>query len=301
MTSFRTELEKELNNADSKTFASYLMERAIDMAFIEDLGPAGQDITTDSIVNSDLMAEAAIILKQPAVVAGLEIVSTVMKRCDERVQLTNLIEDGEAVQAVPCTIMEVRGPADAILKGERLSLNILQRMCAVATITQTFVSKAKPLGIAILDTRKTTPCMRAFEKYAVRIAGGTNHRFGLFDHVLIKENHIRAAGSITRAVAAVRSHAAGKNRAIQVEVETLDELQEAIDCNVESVLLDNMSPDMVRQSIQLLQGRAKLEVSGGISLNNIDNYLIAGVDRISIGALTHSAPAVDISLELKLL
>lgn len=283
----------------TERFTEELIERALDLALLEDLGEQNCDLTTDSIVDPSTRAQAVVLLKQPAVVAGLPVFARVFKRLSKDIEIIQYIEEGKLVEETPLRILSLEGPAREILKGERLALNLLQRMSGVATMARRFVDLAAPHGIKILDTRKTTPGMRVFEKQAVMTAGASNHRFGLFDYVLIKENHIVAAGSITSAVERVRK--AHPSIAVQTETQNLEEVSEALECKVETILLDNMTPAMVRDAIELVKGRCKVEVSGGINLNNIESYLIAGVDRISIGALTHSAPAVDISLDVTLL
>ncbi len=290
------------------------IDQAIELAIEEDLGRERVDVTSAACVPSDCRASAVVLVKEPAIVAGIEIFERVMrsfhksesgqKRGTARnasdsadaLIIEPLIDEGSAVMQIPHEIIKLQGPAGTILAGERLALNLLQRMSGVATMTKQFVDKAKPLGIAILDTRKTTPCLRAFEKYAVAAVGGQNHRMGLFDNILIKDNHIRVAGSITKAVSAARAKYPDKE--VEVETTTLTEVQEALDNKAEKIMLDNMAPDTVRQAVELIRGRSKIEVSGGINQKNIDQYLIGGVDYISIGALTHSVRAIDISLEI---
>lgn len=272
-----------------------LMERAIDLALQEDLGMGEPiDITSDATIPRSCRASATVVLKEPGVIAGIDIFDRVMKRFASDVSIEQLVADGDTITTVPEELLRLEGPAHAILSGERLALNLLQRMSGVATMTVQFVKKAKPFNISILDTRKTTPCLRAFEKYAVASVGGVNHRMGLFDHILIKENHIRVAGSIKEAIAKTRSKYPEKS--VEVETTNLAEVQEALDSKAEKILLDNMTPAMVRDCIKLIDRRSKIEVSGGIKASNIDQYLIEGVDYISIGALTHSVRAIDMSL-----
>lgn len=290
--------------------ASELIDRAISLAIAEDLGLNGPvDLTSDAIIDSSSLASAVVLLKEPGVVAGLDIFALVMNRFSPDINVEILIAEGshisdENLPHKPREIIRLSGPSGKILAAERLALNLIQRMSGVATFTKQFVDKAKPFGIQILDTRKTTPCLRVFEKYAVICAGGTNHRMGLYDFVLIKENHIRVAGGITAAIGAVRKKygafdkASGKGQQIEVEVTNITEVEEALAAGVEKVLLDNMTPAMVRDAIAKIQGKSKIEVSGGINLSNIDRYLIDGVDYISIGALTHSVKAIDLSLEI---
>jgi nicotinate-nucleotide pyrophosphorylase (carboxylating) len=274
-----------------------LIDRAIELALVEDLGAQMSDLTTDSIVPANATAKGEIVCKEAGIIVGLDVAALILSRFDERIQLTPLIESGTYIKDTPSDIAKLTGPAAPILKGERLALNLLQRMSGIATVTAKFVEKAKGTGIEILDTRKTMPCIRAFDRIAVAAAGGTNHRFGLFDAVLIKDNHLRLAGSITNAINLARK----ANPGVSIEVETTDlaEVQEAVDAKAERILLDNMSPEMIRQAIKLISGRAYIEVSGGVKLSNVDGYLIEGVNGISIGALTHSAPGLDISLEVE--
>jgi len=297
----KTTSSREATNESNNRFeqllaepnARTLIDRAID-------GPI--DLTSDAIIGKDSLASAAVLLKEPGVVAGLDIFVLVMKRFSEAINVEILIAEGsyipdESLPHKPKEIIKLSGPSGKILAAERLGLNLIQRMSGIATFTRQFVDKAKPFGIKILDTRKTTPCLRVFEKYAVMCAGGTNHRMGLYDNVLIKENHIRVAGGITEAIDAVRKKH-GAKQPIEVEVTNITEVEEALATGVEKILLDNMTPDLVRESIAKIQGKSKIEVSGGITLSNIDQYLIEGVDHISIGALTHSVKAVDLSLEI---
>lgn len=274
---------------------SDLAKRSIDLFIEEDLGKDHLDITTESVIPADVTATASFLFKQNCVVAGLNLMPEIFKRFDPSIKIEMLAKDGQSIENAPTTLATIKGNARALLSGERLALNILQRLCGVATVTKKYVELAQPLGIKILDTRKTTPGMRVFEKMAVEIAGGTNHRFGLYDQILIKDNHLVVAGSITKAVQEARK----KNPGIIVEVETTNESQvkEAFDCKADIIMLDNMKPDMIKRCIELTNGIAKFELSGGINLSNIQDYLIPGVYAISVGALTHSAPSIDISLE----
>jgi nicotinate-nucleotide pyrophosphorylase (carboxylating) len=274
-----------------------LMERAIELAITEDLGAELHDVTTDAIIADDVSASGFVYLKEPGLVVGLEVMDKIFRRFDNRIDFVPLVDDAVYTSQIPTQIAKFIGPAAPILKAERLALNILQRMSGIATVTRRFVQKAAPFGIEILDTRKTTPCLRAFEKMAVQAAGGTNHRIGLYDAILIKDNHVRLAGSTTRAIQLARR--ANPGMKIEIETTSLEEVTEAIECKAERIMLDNMSPEMIRQAVELIAGRAYIEVSGGVNLTNIDKYLIAGVNGISVGALTHSAPSLDISLEVE--
>ena len=201
---------------------------------------------------------------------------------------------GHACGGLPALVATIEGPARAILTGERTALNIFGRLSGIATLTARYVDLVEGTGTTILDTRKTTPGLRALERYAVRCGGGVNHRFGLHDAILVKENHLRIAGGIAPAVAALRN-----GRPIEVEAETLEDVAEALEAGVERILLDNMTPEQVRSAVELVSGRAQLEASGGISLATVRAYAEAGVDFISVGALTHSARSLDVSLEVE--
>jgi len=212
------------------------------------------------------------------------------------VHVDALLADGAAVRSPPAVLAEIEGPARAVLTAERTALNLLARLCGIATLTRRFVDLVDGTGATILDTRKTTPGLRALEKYAVRCGGGGNHRAGLYDAVLVKENHLRVAGGIAAAVALVRERADGFP--VEVEAETLDQVGEALDAGVERILLDNMSPEDVARAVTLVRGRAALEASGGISPATVRAYAETGVDFISVGALTHGARSLHVSLEV---
>lgn len=276
-----------------------LLKRAIELALAEDLGfGARLDLTSDATVSKALTVEAAIYLKQPMVcVGGLSLIGEVFRHLDPGVQVTALVADGAYIKDAPRPVAQVTGKAFAILAGERTALNLLQRLSGITTLTRQFVERAKSHGIAILDTRKTTPGLRVVERYAVRLGGGVNHRFGLNDKILLKDNHIQVAGGVTKAIQAVKK--AHPGLVIEVECTELGHVEESLNENVDTIMLDNMAPDMVRSAIALIKGRSHVEVSGGITLDNIDGYLLPGVDAISIGALTHSVKSVDLSLEVE--
>ncbi|MBP9093430.1 carboxylating nicotinate-nucleotide diphosphorylase [bacterium] len=293
-----------------------LIEKLLDLAFLEDFGSINEDpeqpfdLTTSATVNPELKASAEILLKEPAVVAGLPFLARVMERLSQDVSIELLVADGTYMEAAsPVVVAKLSGPAQAILKGERLALNIMQRLSGIATQTRRYTSLASPKGIAILDTRKTSPGLRVLERYGVRAGGGTNHRFGLFDAILIKDNHLKIAGGVKPALEAaarfLKAHPhLPMSQILSVEVSNLDELQEALDLGAKRVLLDNMSPEQVSQCIQKISTNSSIgasecfvEVSGGITLENLNGYLINGVNAISTGALTHSARNVDLSLE----
>lgn len=294
-----------------------LIEKLLDLAFLEDFGGINEDseqpfdLTTSATVSPDLQTSADILLKEPAVVAGLPFLARVMERLSKTIEIELLVADGTYIEDVGTSVVvaKLKGPAQAILKGERLALNIMQRLSGIATQTRRYTSLASPKGIAILDTRKTSPGLRVLERYGVRAGGGTNHRFGLFDAILIKDNHLKIAGGVKPALLAAEQFLKAHphlqmSQILSVEVSSLDELQEAIDLGAKRVLLDNMSPEQVRQCIQKISissnndnSKYFVEVSGGITLENLSGYLINGVNAISTGALTHSARNVDLSLE----
>ncbi len=268
----------------------------IGRALAEDIGDG--DVTTQCIVPPETWLTGRFIAKEAGIIAGLEVVRWTLAHLDERVTLSTLVGDGEAVAAGQI-VATVQGPGQALLSGERVALNLLQRMSGIATLTRRFVEAVADTSAIILDTRKTAPCLRLLDKWAVRLGGAQNHRYGLYDMVLIKENHIAAAGSITQAVTRVRTND-NRQRAIEVEVKNLTELQEALALNVNRILLDNMSPDEMRQAVRLAAGRLPLEASGNVSLETVRAIAQTGVDYISSGALTHSVRALDISLLLDL-
>lgn len=274
--------------------------RLLEQFLVEDLG--ADDITTVAIVQQDKQAKGRFVAKAPMVLAGLNLAFEVFRLLDQNLSCGTPWRDGDFLKAgdIPAT---VRGRARALLSGERVALNLLQRLCGVATLTREYVDAVAGAQVKILDTRKTTPGLRTFEKYAVTVGGGHNHRSSLNDAVLIKENHIRLAGGIRPAIAAARA-ARSKARFLEVEVTTIEELREALDEKPDIILLDNMTPEGVREAVIVARSRNReilLEASGGITLENVRLYAEAGVDWISVGALTHSAPAVDLSLEIEVL
>uniref|UniRef100_A0A7C6AF46 Probable nicotinate-nucleotide pyrophosphorylase [carboxylating] n=1 Tax=candidate division WOR-3 bacterium TaxID=2052148 RepID=A0A7C6AF46_UNCW3 len=274
------------------------MRKIVRNALKEDLGKG--DITTDSIVPPESQTLGIIFPKEDGVLCGVEIARIVFEEVDKNINFESKLKDGEEF-APGMTIATIIGPAGSCLKAERTALNFLQRLSGIATLTRKFV---KTIGsrIKIMDTRKTTPGLRIIEKYAVKTGGGYNHRFGLYDMVLIKDNHIEIAGSITNAVNAVRKNSKKKKIFIEVEVKTINELKEAVDLKVDRVMLDNMNLEQIDQAIRIVRAASRkieIEVSGGVNLDNIINYADLDIDFISIGALTHSAPAVDIALKMK--
>jgi len=252
------------------------------------------DATTNSIVPESASLRGRIIAKQDGVVAGLQVAVAVWRELDQRLSLAAKVDDGSRV-GNKTVLAEVIGPARALLTGERTALNFLGRMSGIATLTRQFVDAVATTKAVILDTRKTAPGLRLTDKLAVEIGGGQNHRAGLFDMVLIKDNHIDFAGSITAAVTRVRE--AGVRLEIEVEARTLDHVREALALGVERILLDNMSFELMREAVQITAGRAKLEASGNVTLANLLEVARTGVDYISVGALTHSPKVFDVSLE----
>jgi len=261
----------------------------------EDVGRG--DRTTEAVVPPDATGRARIEARAGAVLAGVELASLCFEAAGGGVEVEVLFRDGERVRAGD-TVARLTGSLRSILTGERTALNLLARLSGVATITSRYVDAVRTTPVRIVDTRKTTPGMRTLEKYAVRVGGGSNHRHGLDDGVLIKDNHIVAAGSIGEAVRRARGRVPHGLR-IEVEVTTLEELDEAVAAGADSVLLDNMSPEQTAAAVGRAGGKVLLESSGGISLDNVAEYAAAGVDLISVGALTHSAPSIDLALEME--
>jgi len=269
-------------------------ERLIRLALEEDIGSG--DITTEALVEGPVSATARIIAKEPLVLAGLEATRQVFLVLDPAVRFESDCRDGHRVEA-PCTVATVSAGLGALLTGERTALNFLQHLSGIATFTRRFVDKVRGTKVRLTDTRKTTPGWRRLEKYAVRMGGGYNHRFGLHDGILIKDNHIKACGGIAVAVERARARK-GHLLRIEVETKTLDEVREALENNVDVIMLDNMGLDAIQKAVNLIGGRALVEVSGGVHLDTVAELAATGVDLISIGALTHSARAVDISMDL---
>jgi nicotinate-nucleotide pyrophosphorylase (carboxylating) len=268
-------------------------ETTVRNALIEDIGSG--DITTLSTVNPGAKASAVMLAKSPLVLCGVEIVVAAFQLVGD-VECQILRTDGAHLSGGKETILVVHGAAASILTAERVALNFLQRLSGVATITSNFVYAVAGTKARIVDTRKTTPGLRVLEKYAVRVGGGANHRFGLADGVLIKDNHIVAAGGITNAIEGARKYAP-HTLCIEVEVKGLDQIDEALAAGADTILLDNMSPAELRTAVDRIAGRAVTEASGGVNLSTVRAIAEAGVDLISVGALTHSAPAADISLD----
>jgi len=270
----------------------------LQMVLEEDLKERG-DVTSLATVPENLVGLAQIIAKQSGTIAGNWVAETVFKNVDPRLEYLTKVIDGESVTA-GSVVAEIRGPVRGILTGERTALNLFGRLCGVATMTQQFVKKIAGTKTKILDTRKTTPGLRMLEKYAVTVGGGHNHRFGLFDMILIKENHIRAAGGLTAAVAQCRGFIARNNLKLKIEVETtnLAEVREALRTRVDRIMFDNMPVAQAKEALAVVNGAIEVEVSGGINLENVRDYAELGVDYISVGGITHSVSVLDLSLQL---
>jgi len=270
------------------------LDQVVAAALAEDLGDRYVDVTTSSIIDADLMGEAVVIARKPGVLSGSDAAARVFEMIRPRSEYQALVADGTLLVGGD-EVARVTGSLSSILIGERTALNFLQRLSGIATMTRRYADALAPYpNVTLLDTRKTTPGLRFLERAAVRAGGGHNHRDGLWDAILIKDNHVAAAGSVREAIRRARKAA----MPVEVEVETLEQLAEALDGGAEIVLLDNMPVELMRQAVEITAGRAKLEASGGMTLAGAVAAAGAGVDRISVGALTHSAPALDLSLEV---
>lgn len=274
-------------------FAIFQFQELIDRALKEDIGTG--DLST-RILPEDLKGTAKIYAKQKGVVAGLWLVEQVFQRVDSRICIHRLLEDGAEVE-VGGVVLELNGPLSCILQGERTALNFLQHLSGIATATKRAVDQVTGLSVRIVDTRKTLPGWRTLQKYAVRVGGGQNHRFGLYDAVLLKDNHLSAVGGLTEAVKLIKAQV-GHMTKIEVECETIDQVKEAIICGVDVIMLDNMGLEEMREAVLYIDKRAIVEASGGIGEERLHEVAETGVDLISIGALTHSVQALDFSLDL---
>jgi nicotinate-nucleotide pyrophosphorylase (carboxylating) len=268
----------------------------LDRALQEDLGSG--DITTSIICSESRSISAEFIAKQKGILAGSPLIPRIFHRLDSGALVKEFLHEGDAL--VPGTVFcKVKGDARAILSGERLALNFVQRLCGIATQTAAFVQLAKEKGIAVLDTRKTTPLLRMLEKYAVKTGGGVNHRFGLYDGILVKDNHLKLQADFRKLIRQFQNLGYSADK-IEIEVTDADMLKAAMDAGGVWFLLDNMKPEMIRECVDLKRKNMKYEVSGGISIANFEEYLISGVDAISIGALTHTIQSLDISMEIQI-
>ena len=268
-------------------------DKFIKMALEEDIN--SEDVTTNSVMPHYKKGQVELICKEDGIVAGLQVFQRVFQLLDPNTEVVFDVQDGEVVQKGQ-HMATVVGDIRVLLSGERTALNYLQRMSGIATYTNKVVKLLEGTKTTLLDTRKTTPCMRIFEKYAVTVGGGSNHRYNLSDGVLLKDNHIDAAGSVKAAVLAAKAYAPFV-RKIEVETESLEQVQEALEAGADIIMLDNMTPDMMAEAVKLIDGRAKTECSGNITKENIEKITAIGVDYVSSGALTHSAPILDISLK----
>jgi len=273
-----------------------ILKKAIEKFLHEDIGSG--DLTSEATLSPDETGTAEFVAKGSFVVCGVETIAPlVFKTQNPAIEILGASKD-KSLASPGDILLTAKGTVLDLLKAERVALNLVQRLCGIATLTAKFVDKVKPLPVRILDTRKTTPGLRMLEKYAVRVGGGHNHRFNLADGVLIKDNHIQACGSIKNAVRKMREKIPHTMK-IEVEASTMEEVRECLSCAVDIIMLDNMDTAMMREAVKLAGGRALLEASGGINLENVRQVAETGVDFISVGALTHSAPACDISMRLR--
>ncbi len=270
--------------------------REVRAALAEDLGTRG-DVTSRALIPVAARGHATLIAKEPGIIAGLPVAAAVFRASSPAIAFRPLVRDGASVPALT-KVARLEGPLRALLAGERTALNFLQRLSGIATLTREFVRLVRPFRVTILDTRKTTPMFRELEKYAVRCGGGRNHRMGLHDAILIKDNHLAAVGSVGRAITLARRHARGLP--VEVECESLTQVRAAVAARPDIIMLDNFSPAIARQAIRLIRrrSRAKIELSGGVTLATVRRLAALRPDLISVGALTHSAPALDLSLEI---
>jgi len=265
-------------------------------ALAEDLGEAG-DVTSDATIPEDARSTASLVARAPGVVAGIGVALRVFELLDDSVETGALVADGDRVEA-GAVLAKVSGPARSLLAAERVALNLLGHLCGVATATRALVDRVEGTGAMVIDTRKTTPLWRSLEKMAVVAGGGGNHRMGLYDQVLIKDNHIEAVGSAAEAVRRARARV-GESMKVEVEIESLDDLESVIEAGADIVMLDNMAPAEMRRAVGAARGRVELEASGGITLETIRAVAESGVDYISVGGITHSAPALDVALDFQ--
>ena len=268
-------------------------DKLIRMALQEDI--TSEDVSTNAVMRSAVKGTVDLIAKEDGIIAGLDVYARVFQILDEKTEISFNFKDGEAVKKGNL-LGTVTGDIRVLLSGERVALNYLQRMSGIATYTKQVSKLLEGSKVTLLDTRKTTPNCRVFEKYAVRIGGGCNHRYNLSDGALLKDNHIGAAGSVAKAVAMAKEYAPFV-RKIEIEVETMEQVKEAVEAGADIIMLDNMTPEMMKEAVELIAGRAQTECSGNITKENIAKILETGVDFVSSGALTHSAPILDISMK----
>ncbi len=268
-------------------------DKWIRMALEEDI--TSEDVSTNAVMPTNVKGTVDLIAKEDGVIAGMDVYARVFKLLDESMEIEMFCQDGDEVKKGDL-MAKVTGDIRVLLSGERVALNYLQRMSGIATYTRSVVKLLEGSGVTLLDTRKTTPNCRVFEKYAVRVGGGCNHRYNLSDGVLLKDNHIGAAGSITKAIQMAKAYAPFV-RKIEIETETLEQVAEAVEAGADIIMLDNMTPEVMKQAVALIDGRAQTECSGNITKENIARIREIGVDFVSSGALTHSAPILDISMK----
>ena len=268
-------------------------DELIRMALKEDI--SSEDVSTNSVMPGDQAGEVDLICKEDGIICGMDVYERVFKILDEDTIVEKYVNDGDAVKKGEL-MAKVKGDIRVLLSGERVALNYLQRMSGIATYTNQVASLLKGSKTVLLDTRKTTPNMRIFEKYAVKCGGGQNHRYNLSDGILLKDNHIGAAGSITKAIEMAKAYAPFV-RKIEIETETLDQVKEAVEAGADIIMLDNMDVETMKKAVEIIDGRAKTECSGNVTKENIKNIIDSGVDYVSSGALTHSAPILDISMK----
>jgi len=273
-----------------------LIDAVIDIAFKEDIGDG--DHTTLSCIPHDLEGRARLLVKQDGILCGVELAKKIFAKFDPTLKMTQYLHDGDAIKKGDVAFV-VEGKTISILQTERLVLNFMQRLSGIATQTHEYVKLLEGTGTKILDTRKTTPGLRLLEKYAVKVGGGENHRIGLYDMILIKDNHIDYAGGVTAAITKTKEYlkAKGKNLKIEVEARTLDEIKEILNFDIDRILIDNFTPEETKTAVALINGKCKTESSGGITKESIRAYAEAGVDYISVGALTHHISSLDLSLK----
>ncbi|MFR6010478.1 MAG: carboxylating nicotinate-nucleotide diphosphorylase [Coprococcus sp.] len=268
-------------------------DKLIRMALEEDI--TSEDVSTNAVMPTKVQGTVDLIAKEDGVIAGMDVYARVFKLLDEDTEIEMFCHDGDEVRKGDL-MAKVTGDIRVLLSGERVALNYLQRMSGIATYTRSVAKLLEGSGVTLLDTRKTTPNCRVFEKYAVRVGGGCNHRYNLSDGVLLKDNHIGAAGSITKAIQMAKAYAPFV-RKIEIETETLEQVAEAVEAGADIIMLDNMTPEVMKQAVALIDGRAQTECSGNITKENIARICEIGVDFVSSGALTHSAPILDISMK----
>ena len=268
-------------------------DQLIRMALAEDI--TSEDVSTNAVMPCATKGSVDLIAKEDGIIAGMDVYARVFQLLDEKTEVDLKCKDGDKVTSGQLLAV-VTGDIRVLLSGERVALNYLQRMSGIATYTSQVAALLKGSKVTLLDTRKTTPNCRVFEKYAVRVGGGCNHRYNLSDGVLLKDNHIGAAGSVTKAIQMAKAYAPFV-RKIEIEVETLDQVKEAVEAGADIIMLDNMTPEVMKQAVELINGRAQTECSGNITKENIQKILETGVDFVSSGALTHSAPILDISMK----